>query len=73
MVDKNARTSRQQLRRIDTLIAAGQQGSAEWIQIEEELKTMLTDTICYKKEINWPTSFYRFNVAGILSQLLRRT
>jgi B12-binding domain/radical SAM domain protein len=73
MVDQNARTSRRQLRRIDTLIANKQQGSTEWKQLEEELKTMVTDTICYKKEINWPTSFYRFKVAGILSQLLRRT
>jgi len=73
MVEQNARTSREQLQRIDTLIANQQQGSAEWKQLEDELKTMITDTICYKKEINWPTSFYRFKLAGILSQLLGRT
>ena len=72
LVEKNARTSREQLKRIDALIATGQQGSAAWKQLEDDLKTMVTDTICYKEEINWPTSFYRFNVAGIISQLLRR-
>ena len=72
MVDRNARTSRDQLRRIDALIATGQQGSNEWKQLENELKTVMTDTICYKQEINWPTRFYRYNVAGIVSQLLSR-
>ncbi|MDH5355198.1 MAG: TIGR04190 family B12-binding domain/radical SAM domain protein [Gammaproteobacteria bacterium] len=73
IVDKNARTSREQLKRIDALIANRQQGSTAWKQLEDELKTMMTDTICYKEEINWPTSFYRFNIAGIISQLLGRT
>jgi B12-binding domain/radical SAM domain protein len=73
MVEQNARTSQAQLKRIDALITTGQQGSAEWKRLEAELKTMVTDTICYKEEINWPTSFYRFNVAGIISQLLGRT
>jgi len=72
MVEQNARTSREQLKRIDALIASGQQGSAAWKRLEDDLKTMVTDTICYKEEINWPTSFYRFNVAGIISQLLGR-
>ena len=72
MVEQNARTSREQLQRIDALIATGQQGSDEWNRLEDELKKMVTDTICYKQEINWPTSFYRFNVAGIISQLLGR-
>jgi len=72
MVEQNARTSREQLQRIEALIATGQQGSAAWKRLEDDLKTMVTDTICYKEEINWPTSFYRFNVAGIISQLLGR-
>jgi B12-binding domain/radical SAM domain protein len=72
MVEQNARTSREQLKRIEALIATGQQGSAAWRRLEDDLKTMVTDTICYKEEINWPTSFYRFNVAGIISQLLGR-
>ncbi len=72
MVEQNARTSREQLKRIDALIASGQQGSAAWKRLEDDLKTIVTDTICYKEEINWPTSFYRFNVAGIISQLLGR-
>lgn len=73
MVEQNARTSREQLERIDAMIATGQQGSAEWKHLEGELKTLMTDTICYKDKINWSTKFYRFNVAGILSQLLWRT
>jgi B12-binding domain/radical SAM domain protein len=72
MVKQNAHTSREQLKRIEALIATGQQGSTAWKRLEDDLKTMVTDTICYKQEINWPTSFYRFNVAGIISQLLRR-
>ena len=73
IVERNARTSREQLRRIEKLIATNQQSSDEWKQLEDELKGVMTDTICYKEEINWPTKFYRFNLVEIISQLLGRT
>jgi len=71
LVEKRAKTALVYLDKIDKIIEAGEEGLKEWEQISKEIKDINIHTICHKEELNWPVSFYKFNLFKIASLMLK--
>lgn len=67
LVEKRAKTAIKYLEKIDAIVQNGQLNSEEWKKISKEIKDINIHTICYKDELNWPVSFYKFNIFRILA------
>jgi hypothetical protein len=59
------------MKRIDEIMKKGGERSEDWGKIASEIRDMNIDTICYKEELNWPMSFYKFNVFRLLAHVLK--
>ncbi|MCX7990695.1 MAG: TIGR04190 family B12-binding domain/radical SAM domain protein [Proteobacteria bacterium] len=67
LVEKRAKTAIAYLEKIDSIIERGDFNGDEWKKISKEIKDINIHTICYKDELNWPVSFYKFNIFKILA------
>ncbi|GAB4443700.1 MAG: hypothetical protein OHK0040_14410 [bacterium] len=71
LVEKRAKTALKYLDKIDKIIEMGAEGEKEWEKIAKEIKDLNIHTICHKEELNWPVSFYKFNLLKIFSLMLK--
>jgi hypothetical protein len=71
LVEHRAKSAMKYMKLIDEVIKKGGEGSEDWEKIAHEIRDMNIDTICYKEELNWPMSFYKFNVFRILAHVLK--
>lgn len=71
LVEHRAKTAVRYMKRIDETIERGGENSEDWKKIAAEIRDMNIHTICYKGELNWPLSAYRFNVFKILALILK--
>lgn len=73
LVEKRAKTALKFLDRIDNILAKGPEGLKEWERLAYEIKDVNIHTICYKEELNWPVSFYKFNILKIAIMMVKST
>jgi B12-binding domain/radical SAM domain protein len=66
LVLKRAKTAIKYMEKIDKIIEMGATGLKELEKIAPEISDINIHTICYKEELNWPVSFYKFNIFKIL-------
>ncbi len=71
LVEHRAKSAMKYMKLIDEVVKKGGEGSEDWKKISREIRDMNIDTICYKEELNWPMSFYKFNVFRILGHVLK--
>lgn len=67
IVEKRAKTAIKYIQKIDSIIKSGNLSGNEWEKISKEIRDINIHTICYKEELNWPVSFYKFNIIKILA------
>lgn len=60
LVEKRARTAIKYMEKIDEIVRMGDDGRKELEKIAKEISDINIHTICYKEELNWPVSFYKF-------------
>jgi len=60
------------MHRIDELVAEGRQhdGHVSLDDLKEKMASLNTSTVCFKKELEWPTRFVRLNFLKILKTIL---
>lgn len=66
LVEKRAKTAMKYMKIVEELYEANKQDTPEWEKISKEIKDINIHTICHKEELNWPVSFYKFNIVKIL-------
>lgn len=66
LVEKRAKTAIKYMEKIDEIMNMGEEGKKELEKIAPEISDINIHTICYKEELNWPVSFYKFKVFKIL-------
>lgn len=66
LVEKRAKTAIKYMEQIDEIIKMGDEGKKELEKITPEISDINIHTICYKEELNWPVSFYKFKIFRIL-------
>lgn len=66
IVEKRAKTAMKYVRLVDDIIQKGDEGRLEWEKLAPEIRDINIDTICYKEELNWPVSLYKFNIIKIM-------
>lgn len=71
IVERRAKTALKYLEKIDKIIEMGQEGEKEWEKIAHEITDVNIHTICYKEELNWPVSFYKFNLFKIFALMIK--
>lgn len=71
LVEKRAKTALKYLDKIDSILEMGEDGKKEWEKISKEIKDVNIHTICHKEELNWPVSFYKFNLLKISVLMLK--
>lgn len=71
IVEKRAKTAIKYIEKIDDIIKMGKEGKKEFEKIAPEIYDINIHTICFKEELNWPVSFYKFNIFKILYFILK--
>lgn len=71
LVRERAKTAIKYMEKIDKIIEMGDEGLKELERIADEIADINIHTICYKDELNWPVSFYKFNIFKILFFIFR--
>lgn len=66
LVEKRAKTAIKYMEKIDEIMNMGEEGKKELEKIAPEISDINIHTICYKEELNWPVSFYKFKLFKIL-------
>ena len=64
-IESRAKTAIRYMKLVDEVIQKGDNGLKDWERLSDEIREINTDTICYKEELNWPASLYRFNIFRI--------
>lgn len=67
IVEKRAKTALKYIEKIDYILKNGGTENKEWDKISKEIKDINIHTICFKEELNWPVSFYKFNLLKIIT------
>lgn len=73
LVEKRARTAIKYMEKIDEIVRMGDDGKKELEKIAKEISDINIHTICYKEELNWPVSFYKFKFFKILFFIFKET
>lgn len=73
LVEKRARTAIKYMEKIDEIVRMGDDGRKELEKIAKEISDINIHTICYKEELNWPVSFYKFKFFKILFFIFKET
>lgn len=71
LVEKRAKTAMRYMKIVEELYESNKIDTPEWEKISKEIKDINIHTICHKEELNWPVSFYKFNVLKILALMLK--
>lgn len=54
----------------DHALAGGSAENREWKDLAENIREANAETICQKRELNWPTGLFRFKMTGLVDRLL---
>jgi len=71
LVEHRAKSAMGYIKLIDEIVKKGGEHLEDWSKIAYEIRDMNIHTICYKEELNWPVSFFKFNVFKILAHVLK--
>ena len=73
--DKRIREAVKMMHKIDKLVAEDRQGSGQGSleELRDKMASLNISTVCFKKELEWPTRFIRMNFLKIFKTILLPT